>query len=639
MAVKRLHDHGLFRRFVVWVLLICAALVAAFNMVFILQSASELNLLAHNDQQGEAITFSTDLYRQAGKSERVEKSSLAEEKFLEVELYSSKDNVTLTINGKTRSEKSEMLLRGLNVVVLNEVTGEVMSSRWFDTYESKLDNKYLMDFLKGLKDGRIICFTVRDEALGQLSQEAKNYLSSYKSSFINLLEFRSTWAFVVQKMKDKHIAYAESYQNPSSSGGWGNPVKLRTLVKLLPENVVQCSWPDTVSNRRRKEFCKIYEGYPDVCSCEEPVSLELEPPAFPDGTRLELPIAVMASNRPHYLLRMLRGLQKVEGLDTRMLTVFVDGFWKEPASVTKLMGVKLEQHAGVSKANARIAQHYKKSIHDSFEQHPNANYLVILEEDLDVSVDILSYFRQLLPVLENDESVYCISAWNDQGYNHVCNDPAMMYRVETMPGLGWVLSRKLFKNELEEKWPKPHEFIDWDMWTRLGSIRKGRECIIPDISRTFHFGGKGLNVGGIMQALYFEKHAINNQAHVQMDVDKMYKDNYEKEIHQLLSKAKTLDHSKTPCTNPEDFVPDTEGKLFVFYIRMKVLNDYETWLKVASCLHMWDLDSRGFHKGMWRFWLKKNHILVVGCPFSEYCSYKPENVTPVYISKSSKARR
>ena len=61
-----------------------------------------------------------------------------------------------------------------------------------------------------------------------------------------------------------------------------------------------------------------------------------------------------------------------------------------------------------------LFQHYKKSIHDSFEQHPNANFLVILEEDLDVSVDILSYFKQLLPVLENDESVYCISAWNDQ---------------------------------------------------------------------------------------------------------------------------------------------------------------------------------------------------------------------------------
>lgn len=59
-------------------------------------------------------------------------------------------------------------------------------------------------------------------------------------------------------------------------------------------------------------------------------------------------------------------------------------------------------------------QHYKKSLTASFDRYPEANYLVILEEDLDVSVDILRYFKQLLPVLENDESLYCISAWNDQ---------------------------------------------------------------------------------------------------------------------------------------------------------------------------------------------------------------------------------
>lgn len=54
-----------------------------------------------------------------------------------------------------------MLLRGLNVVVLNEVTGAVMSSRWFDTYESKEDSGYLMEFISNLKNGRIICFAVK----------------------------------------------------------------------------------------------------------------------------------------------------------------------------------------------------------------------------------------------------------------------------------------------------------------------------------------------------------------------------------------------------------------------------------------------------------------------------------------------
>ena len=54
-----------------------------------------------------------------------------------------------------------MLIRGLNVVVLNEVTGVVMSSRWFDTYESDADSGFLIEYLKGLRDGRIVCFAIK----------------------------------------------------------------------------------------------------------------------------------------------------------------------------------------------------------------------------------------------------------------------------------------------------------------------------------------------------------------------------------------------------------------------------------------------------------------------------------------------
>ena len=54
-----------------------------------------------------------------------------------------------------------MLIRGLNVVVLNEVTGAVMSSRWYDTYESAADSGLLVKYLKGLRQGRIVCFAVK----------------------------------------------------------------------------------------------------------------------------------------------------------------------------------------------------------------------------------------------------------------------------------------------------------------------------------------------------------------------------------------------------------------------------------------------------------------------------------------------
>jgi hypothetical protein len=68
-----------------------------------------------------------------------------------------------------------------------------------------------------------------------------------------------------------------------------------------------------------------------------------------------------------------------------------------------------------------------------------------------------SYFSQTRRLLEEDETLYCISAWNDQGYEHTSSDPSLLYRVETMPGLGWILKRSLYKAELETKWPTPEK--------------------------------------------------------------------------------------------------------------------------------------------------------------------------------------
>jgi beta-1,2-N-acetylglucosaminyltransferase len=68
-----------------------------------------------------------------------------------------------------------------------------------------------------------------------------------------------------------------------------------------------------------------------------------------------------------------------------------------------------------------------------------------------------SYFSQTRHLLEEDDTLYCISAWNDQGYEHTSGDPSLLYRVETMPGLGWILRRSLYKDELESKWPTPEK--------------------------------------------------------------------------------------------------------------------------------------------------------------------------------------
>lgn len=69
-----------------------------------------------------------------------------------------------------------------------------------------------------------------------------------------------------------------------------------------------------------------------------------------------------------------------------------------------------------------------------------------------------------------------------------------------------LLKRQLFKEELEPNWPSPDKLWDWDMWMRLDVIRKGRECIIPDVSRTYHFGASGLNMNPYFQ-VYVDKYS------------------------------------------------------------------------------------------------------------------------------------
>ena len=39
-----------------------------------------------------------------------------------------------------------------------------------------------------------------------------------------------------------------------------------------------------------------------------------------------------------------------------MVTVFIDGFFDEPASVARMFGLKVNQHGGVSSKNSRICQ-------------------------------------------------------------------------------------------------------------------------------------------------------------------------------------------------------------------------------------------------------------------------------------------
>ena len=54
------------------------------------------------------------------------------------------------------------------------------------------------------------------------------------------------------------------------------------------------------------------------------------------------------------------------------------------------------------------------------------NFAVIFSDDLDISPDFFEYFAATFPILHADPTLWCVSAWNDNGkVNMVADDPGL----------------------------------------------------------------------------------------------------------------------------------------------------------------------------------------------------------------------
>ncbi|KAG0419514.1 hypothetical protein HPB47_004041 [Ixodes persulcatus] len=62
----------------------------------------------------------------------------------------------------------------------------------------------------------------------------------------------------------------------------------------------------------------------------------------------------------------------------------------------------------------KIARHYGWALNKTFHDLMY-DTVIIVEDDLELSVDFFEYFLALYPILKSDPTLYCVSAWNDNG--------------------------------------------------------------------------------------------------------------------------------------------------------------------------------------------------------------------------------
>ncbi|EFC42285.1 N-acetylglucosaminyltransferase I [Naegleria gruberi] len=194
-----------------------------------------------------------------------------------------------------------------------------------------------------------------------------------------------------------------------------------------------------------------------------------------------------------------------------------------------------------------IAQHYKFGIDSVFKADEKYDRIIILEEDLQVSNDFFDYFGKLSPLLDRDSSLFCISAWNDNGMSDFVQDSPKVYRSDFFPGLGWMMTRKLWEEDFGPKWPLGF----WDDWIREGQNRRGRACIRPEISRTFTFG----SVGGASSnqfSNFLSRIKLNSEKvdWEHFDINSLRKSNYDRNLIQEVNSA-TLVNSVAELLNKE----------------------------------------------------------------------------------------
>lgn len=81
-------------------------------------------------------------------------------------------------------------------------------------------------------------------------------------------------------------------------------------------------------------------------------------------------------------------------------------------------------------------------------------HLFVFSDDLEVAPDFFEYFLGTYPILLADPTLWCISAWNDNGKKNLIavENPELLYRTDFFPGLGWMLTKSLW-DELSPKWP------------------------------------------------------------------------------------------------------------------------------------------------------------------------------------------
>lgn len=363
-----------------------------------------------------------------------------------------------------------------------------------------------------------------------------------------------------------------------------------------------------------------------------------------ESTDEPMVIVVFAAKRPAAIRNHLEQLLKYRPSAEKFpVVVSQDGIHEETTSVIKefvndtgkVSFIHHKDRTGIgspAQKTARsyffIAQHYKWALDNVF-FGMNYSYAIITEDDLDIAEDFFSYFLATRKLLALDPTIWCISAWNDNGANELTdrNRVEQLYRTDFFPGLGWMLTADLWK-ELSPNWPEAY----WDDWLRRQDVRKNRACVRPEVSRTAHnnkVAGKGSS-GGLYKKYLASIHLPESPIDFSLiDLSYLIKSNYDRTLKKRLNDAKliTLDDVEKKAVEKDN----------AYYVIFHTPREYRRLAKAMGL--MMDIRSgmpRTAYYGIVTFFLSGSRVYALHPNLNIDKEFGLENSSDIYDEKWDK---
>ncbi|XP_041859522.1 protein FAM3A isoform X2 [Melanotaenia boesemani] len=125
--------------------------------------------------------------------------------------------------------------RGLNIVLVNGVTGEPMETKTFDMWAGDVND--LLKFLRPLHEGTLVFVASFDDAATKLNDESRRLFEELGSTAVKELAFRDSWVFVGAKGIENKSPFEQRMKNSKSSNkyeGWPESLEMDGCIPLRP---------------------------------------------------------------------------------------------------------------------------------------------------------------------------------------------------------------------------------------------------------------------------------------------------------------------------------------------------------------------------------------------------------------------